>query len=60
MGALYINAKRGMEERQILMEMGHPQPPTPVQVNNLTADAIVNNRVQPKHTKAMDMQFHWL
>ena len=36
------------------------QPPTPVQTDNLTADSIVNLRVQPKHTKAMDMHFHWL
>ena len=57
LGALYINAKRGMEERQILMEMGHPQPPTPVQVDNLTAEAIISNRVQPKCTKTLDMRF---
>ena len=36
------------------------QPPTPVQTDNLTADSIVNLRVQPKRTKAMDMRFHWL
>jgi hypothetical protein len=21
---------------------------------------VINNKIQPKHTKAMDMQFHWL
>ena len=40
--------------------MGHPKPPTPIQVDNSTAESIVNNRVQPKRTKAMDMRFHWL
>ena len=60
LGSLYINAKKGVEERHILTEMGHPQPPTPIQVDNSTAEAIVNNRVQPKRTKAMDMRFHWL
>jgi len=59
-GALYINAQKGVEERNILEEMGHLQPPTPVQTDNLTADGIINLRVQPKRTKAMDMRFHWL
>ncbi len=36
------------------------QPPTPIQTDNWTADSIVNLRVQPKRTKAMDMHFHWL
>ena len=59
-GALYINARKGVEIRNILKEMGHMQPPTPVQTDNSTADSIVNLRVQPKHAKAMDMCFHWL
>eukprot|EP00970_Alexandrium_tamarense_P018492 scaffold13343_cov264-Alexandrium_tamarense.AAC.1 len=40
--------------------MGHPQPPTPIQTDNSTADGIINLRVIPKRTKAMDMRFHWL
>jgi hypothetical protein len=60
MGALYTNARKGVEIRNILEEMGHKQPPTPVQTDNSTADGIVNSRVQPKRTKAMDMRFHWL
>jgi hypothetical protein len=59
-GELYINAQKGVEERNILEEIGHMQPPTPVQTDNLTADSIINLRVQPKRTKAMDMHFHWL
>ena len=59
-GALYINAQKGVEERIILEEMGHIQPPTPVQTDNMTAESIINLRVQPKRTKAMDMRFHWL
>lgn len=60
LGSLYINAQKGVQERQILTKMGHPQPPTPIKVDNLTAESIVNNRVQPKCTKAMDVRFHWL
>jgi hypothetical protein len=40
--------------------MGHKQPATPVQVDDSTAEDIVNKWVQPKRTKAMDMRFHWL
>lgn len=60
LGSMYINARKAVEERIILEEMGHKQPATPFQVDNSTAEGIVNKRVQPKRTKAMDMRFHWL
>jgi hypothetical protein len=59
-GALYINARKRVEERNILEEMAHIQPPTSIQTDNSTADGIINLRVQPKRKKAMDMRFHWL
>ncbi len=40
--------------------MGHPQPKTPIQTDNSIAEGVVNNRIQPKRTKAMDMRFYWL
>jgi hypothetical protein len=40
--------------------MGHKQPPTPLQTDNSTADGVINGKIQPKRTKAMDMRFHWL
>ena len=55
MGSLYINACNAVEIRQILKEMGHSQLPTPMQMDNLTAEDIINSREQPKCTKAMDM-----
>ena len=60
LGALYLNARKGIEIRTILNEMGHPQPATRIQTDNSTAEGIINSRVQPKQTKAMDMRFHWL
>ena len=60
LSAMYINARKAVEERIIFQEMGHEQPATPVQGNNSTAEGIVNKRVQPKRTKAMEMHFHWL
>ena len=60
LGALYINAREAVYIRLILERMGHPQPPTPIQTDNSTAEGVINNKVQPKRTKAMDMRFHWL
>ena len=31
--------------------MGHPQPPTPIQINNLTAFGIVTNKIIAKGTR---------
>jgi hypothetical protein len=60
LGALYINAQEAVPQRQLLEEMGHKQPPTPIQVDNTTVLGVVKNTIQPKRTKAMDMRFHWL
>ncbi|EJK50851.1 hypothetical protein THAOC_30042, partial [Thalassiosira oceanica] len=58
LAALYIVARECVNV--ILTEMGHPQPPTPIQTDNATAEGVINSKVQPKRTKAMDMRFHWL
>ena len=60
LAALYIVAKECVYIRLILEEMGHPQPETPIQTDNLTAEGVINSKIQPKRTKAMDMRFHWL
>ena len=60
LGALYINAREAVPMRQLLTEMGHAQPSTPIQTDNSTACGVVNNNIQPRGTKAMDMRFHWL
>ena len=60
LAALYIMAREAVYIRIILQEMGHQQPPTPIQTDNAMADAVVNGKITPKRTKAMDMRFHWL
>ena len=60
LAALYIMAREAVYIRIILEELGHPQPPTPLQTDNSMADGVVNGKIQPKRTKAMDMRFHWL
>ena len=46
--------------RRTLSEMGHAQPRTPIQTDNSTAEGVINSRIRPKRTKAMDMRFEWL
>jgi hypothetical protein len=40
-GALFINGKEAIPLRQTLIELNHPQPPTPIQTDNSTATGIV-------------------
>ncbi len=60
LGALFINAKTAVPLRQMLNELRHLQPHTPMQTDNATAHALLTNRILPKALKAMDMRFHWL
>jgi hypothetical protein len=60
LGALFLNAKEGVYICQVLTEIGHPQPRTPTQTDNTTAEGDINSKIQPKRMKAMDMRFHWL
>ena len=59
LAALYINAKEAVYIQLILECMGHRQPPTLIQTDNLTAEGVINSTVQPKRTNAMDMRFHY-
>ena len=58
--ALYIMAQEAVYIRITLEEMGYKKPPTPLQIDNSMAEAVVNGKIQPKQTKAMDMCFDWL
>jgi hypothetical protein len=60
LAGLYIMVCKAVYIRIILEELGHAQPPTPLQTDNAMANGIINGKVQPKQTKAMDMRFHWL
>eukprot|EP00804_Cyclotella_cryptica_P018788 CCRYP_007258-RA/>CCRYP_007258-RA protein AED:0.44 eAED:0.44 QI:0/0/0/1/0/0/3/0/119 len=60
LGVLYITAHEAVHLCIIPEELGDKQPATPIQTDNSMAEGIINSKVQPKHTKAMDMCFHWL
>jgi hypothetical protein len=51
LGALHLNAKETAYLQQILAEMGHPQPQTPIQTNNLMAEGVINHKIQPKQKR---------
>jgi hypothetical protein len=59
-GALFINAKEGAVLRPALEELGHKQPPTPMETDNTTATGYRNGSIKQKCTKAMDMRFYWI
>jgi hypothetical protein len=59
-GASYINGQEAIPIRNTLEELGHPQPPTPMQVDNSTADGFANDTIKQKRSKAIDMRFYWI
>jgi hypothetical protein len=46
--------------RKTLSDLGYPQPATYILVDNEVASGITSNTIEPKRTKSIDMQFHWL
>jgi hypothetical protein len=60
LGALFFNAKDGAMLRTTLIDMGHPQPLTPIQTDNACAAGIANDTVKQRRSKAIDMRFYWI
>ncbi len=46
--------------RKTLLDLGYPHPPTYILVDNEVASGIASNTIEPKRTKSIDMQYHWL
>ena len=60
LAALYITAQKLVPMRQTLIEMGWPQPPTPIQTDNTTDEGVANNKIFTKKLKSMHLRLHWL
>jgi hypothetical protein len=58
--ACFLNAQDACMVRSTLADLGHPQPPTPIQTDNQCAQGILTNTVKQKRSKAIDMRFYWL
>ena len=48
LGGLFINAKTAVAMQKTLENMGHPQPPTPIQTDNSTAQGELTNKISPQ------------
>jgi hypothetical protein len=60
LGALFLNAQQVTALHFILAELGHPQPPTPIHIDNNTTVGIVNNTIKHQCSSAIEMRYFWL
>ena len=60
LGSLFTNCKEAIPEIPSLEEVGHSQPPTPIQTYNTTAHGVVTNNISIRRLKSMDMRLNWL
>ena len=56
--ATFYNAKEALPFRVTLIEMGHPQLLTPMEVDNETAIGFLKITMKQIHSKAIDMRFY--
>jgi len=59
-GALFYNAQDRTMLCTTLEELGHPQPATPIQMDNAVAGGIVSDWVKQRRLKAINMRFYWV
>ena len=57
-GSAYINGQKAVPISTLLLELGHPHPATPIQVDNSNADGFARNTIKKKLSKAIDMRFY--
>jgi hypothetical protein len=60
LGALFLKAQEAKVLQLILAEFGHPQPPTPIHIDNTPTVGIVNNTIKRQRSRAMEMRYFWL
>ena len=60
LSALYLNVKQGRIIRLVLEEIGHPQPPTPINCDNLTTTGIVNGTVKRQRSRSMEKNYFYV
>jgi len=58
--AAYMTAREAVPITTTLEELGHPQSPTPIQVDNTTCAGFANDTIKQKRTKSIDMNHYWL
>ena len=58
--AVFSICKECLAIRHALVEMGHPPPATPIEVDNQCAVGILTDTVKQRRARAMDMRFFWV
>jgi hypothetical protein len=58
--AVFYNAQDACALQVTHTDLGHPQPPTPIQTDKKCAQGIISGTVKQKRSKAIDMRFYWL
>lgn len=58
--AAHVNSKEGIPERICILEMNHPQPSTPLELDNTTAHGILTKMLISRRSKSIDMRLFWL
>ena len=59
-GALFHNARQALPIRNLLIDIGHPQPPTTIITDNSTAQSFIYDNIHQKGSKSWDMRYYWL
>ena len=57
---IFHNAQTALPIRYLLIQMGHPQPTTPIKTDNKVAEAFVKQEMRHKKSKTWDMRLWWL
>jgi hypothetical protein len=60
LGAGFQNAQKAIHFRTTLAELGYPQGPTTLLLDNTVAIGLACDTVNAKRSKSMDMRFFWL
>ena len=58
--ATFHNGQEAVTIRTTLAELGHPQPLTPIRVDNSTAEGFAKNTIKQKKSIAINMRFYWI
>jgi hypothetical protein len=58
--ALFVGAQHAASLRNILEDLGYPQPPTVIMCDNTCAIGMATDSINQKRSKAINMRFHWV
>jgi hypothetical protein len=60
LGAAFKNAQKAAEFRNTLEELGYPQQPTTIMIDNTVAEGLAADTINAERSKSMDVRFFWL